>query len=283
MIPRNSKSSELKNFRVAISKTKGELEKLLNYKGLSDFNGASNDKSYFSYTNDTESQFYSTSSLDSNYQDILLASELRRVIEELLSKIDYKNHYVKPLLENFKSSLYNHSEKLGVLFNIELEHVIQERNRKRGFSNLPKKKNKFSRENLLKEFEENGHLIFDDIDSVLENRECVNFLLDNKIPFSSKDNRELSTKISNIFSYISETRSFKKAGNPNVGTQIKSKAIEFAKQFGPIINEIEEEGYGTFQEKADELNRRGYRTTRDKLWEGTTVRRTQLRFLNLEE
>ena len=68
-------------------------------------------------------------------------------------------------------------------------------------------------------------------------------------------------------------------GNPNIhlaqaASCVKRTALAdaYSAEIGPVIQELKSDGLSTLQEIADSLNRRGYRTRRNKEFYPSTVR-----------
>ena len=111
----------------------------------------------------------------------------------------------------------------------------------------------------------------------------IDFVIEKKIPFSSKIMKRHFESVSNAFLYISNKKALGRGGNKNAGLNVIEPANEFSKKIGPIIDELELEGHKSLQAKADELNARKIKTLRGKEWSSMTVKRTQDRWEKLKD
>ncbi|WP_299111433.1 hypothetical protein [uncultured Winogradskyella sp.] len=116
-------------------------------------------------------------------------------------------------------------------------------------------------------------IVFDHAEPLLSNKNFVDLIVDNKIPFTSIVDKELAEAYSETLSYISNKLD-SKAGDKKVGKRMKNTADVFAKKIGPKLDELDEQGHKTLQAKATQLNNYGIKTMRGKKWTKTSIKNT---------
>lgn len=137
---------------------------------------------------------------------------------------------------------------------------------------------------IAKKYVKDGKpIIFDSIIPIINNPDFIELFLNNKVEFTSVLDPELSRIWLESLDHIINIKGLKPTGNSKAGLNTMVPANNFAKKIGPILDDLEKDGFTTLQEKADELNSRGIKTLRHKEWGTTTVRRTQIRWKSLNE
>jgi hypothetical protein len=117
----------------------------------------------------------------------------------------------------------------------------------------------------------------------IDDFEFIDFVIEKKVPFTSRVNKPVTESISEAFLYISKKKALGRGGNKNAGVSLKNSANDFSLKIGPLIDDLETEGHKSFQAKADELNARNIKTLRGKEWSSMTVKRTHERWQKLKE
>ena len=109
---------------------------------------------------------------------------------------------------------------------------------------------------LLKEsFNKDGKKVkINKIFPLLDNPEFLKLIIKEEIPFSSIEDEELANKISDGLLKLTKTKGFLKGGNPKGGQNYIDKSNEFAREIGPILDKIDEDGYTSLKKKASYLN-----------------------------
>jgi hypothetical protein len=137
---------------------------------------------------------------------------------------------------------------------------------------------------ITRSFQENSSDVeIDTISTLIGNVDFLELIIENRIPFFTTEEPDLSRKLSNSLLELSHKKGFRKAGNPKANLNAVVPANEFAKKMGPIFSQLDEEGFKTLQSKVDELNARCIKTARGKDWGITTVKRTMDRWQKLKE
>ncbi len=129
-------------------------------------------------------------------------------------------------------------------------------------------------EQIKKEYQQNKkEIILDDIMPLMDNFEFIDLIVEKRIPFKSLINKRFSEVLSKTLLYLSNKKSLGKGGNPYVGKTVAKLADNFAEKMSQTIEELDELGFNSLKEKADELNSRNIKTHRGKDWTKTAVSR----------
>jgi len=121
-----------------------------------------------------------------------------------------------------------------------------------------------------------------DIRELITDTNFIDFVVSNKILFSSNLNKEFTESISEMLFYLSEKLDEVKENHHDVGKINKNIANKFAKKIGNTLDELEEKGFKSLKQKADELNLRGVKTQKGKKWEKMTVSRAVKRWQEIK-
>lgn len=138
-------------------------------------------------------------------------------------------------------------------------------------------------EQIKAEYKENKSvIILDDIMPLVDNLSFIDLIVEKKIPFKSILNKRFSESLSTTLLYLSNKKSLGKGGNPYVGQKASNLADKFAVEMGPIIDDLNENGFNSLKEKADELNKRKIQTHRGSVWTKTAISRVSKRWDDLK-
>lgn len=127
----------------------------------------------------------------------------------------------------------------------------------------------------------NEKVIIDKILPLVDNDAFFNLITLQQIPFSSKNDTELADRYCYALLELGKKRGLRKAGNPNGGQNYINKANAFAKEIGPMLDKIDEEGHTSYNKKAAYLNKRDIKAIRGGKWEASSVRGVWVRWKKL--
>jgi len=122
-------------------------------------------------------------------------------------------------------------------------------------------------------YKESGKkVIINKVLPLIDKSEFYGLVVKECIPFSSKEDPNLANKYCNALLELGKLKGLRKAGNPRGGQNYIDKANEFAKQIGPILDQIDKEGYNSYNKKADYLNGKKVKAILGGQWRASSVR-----------
>ena len=124
----------------------------------------------------------------------------------------------------------------------------------------------------------NKEVLIDEILPLINNRRFFNFILKEQIPFSSKKDGILADRFCATLLELGKRKGLRKAGNPQGGQNYINKSNAFAKEIGPLLDRIDEEGYTSYQKKAMYLNKKDISAILGGKWSPSSVRGVWMRW-----
>jgi len=207
----------------------------------------------------------------------------RKKEEKQLDHIIRENFYA--ILKRYPEYIYRH----GMIYHVEYLKKIQKRNSNQLEDNLAEKHLDPYAPDIIEQisneyFINNKEIIsFTEIRPLIGNKEFIDLIVKAKINFTAKTNKDIAEAYCDTLLYLSDKKALGRVGNHKAGKNTIEPANKFAKEIGPILDELESEGFKTLQSKADELNAKKIKTLRDKNWNSSTVKRTWERWQALKD
>lgn len=125
-------------------------------------------------------------------------------------------------------------------------------------------------------------LVFNDVVPLINNLEFIDFIVNQRVHFTSIKNPEIAQPFSDTLLYFSSRLDEKVGGNRLAGKRNKLEADKFALKIGPMLDELDGKGYHSFGSKATQLNEKKVKTLRGKNWTRNAVKMTLERWQSLK-